>query len=112
MLLCAATLFVARPTAAESDGRAQGAPGEAGLSAQVTRLFEEAAVATQRYEAGRQTAESQKAEAERLERLLVRERKQTAVLADLGRIARAQYREGRGVPYIAQMLLAEETPRS
>lgn len=106
VLLCAAVVLVARPAAAESD---DGAPGESGLSAQVTRLFEEAAVATQRYEAGRGAAESQKAEAERLERLLVRERKQIAVLnAGLGRIARAQYREGGGVPYTAQMLLAED----
>lgn len=109
VVLCAAAVFVARPTAAESDGGASGGPGEAGPSAQVTRLFEEAAVATQRYEAGRRAAESQKAKAERLERLLVRERKQIAVLnADLGRIARAQYRQGGGVPYTAQMLLAED----
>ncbi|WP_200308066.1 peptidoglycan DD-metalloendopeptidase family protein [Streptomyces adelaidensis] len=109
-LLCAAAVLVARPTAAESDGGgAPGAPGEAGISAQVARLFEDAAVATQQYEAGRRAAEKQKAEARRLETLLARERRQIAVLnADLGRIARAQYREGGGVPYTAQMLLAED----
>ncbi|WP_338900381.1 M23 family metallopeptidase [Streptomyces sp. TG1A-60] len=110
VLLCAAAVLVARPTAAGSDGGGvPGAPGVAGASAQVARLFEEAAVATQQYEAGRRAAETQKAEAERLETLLARERKQIAVLnADLGRIARAQYREGGGVPYTAQMLLAED----
>ncbi|MBZ3907655.1 M23 family metallopeptidase [Streptomyces griseiscabiei] len=111
VVLCASVIVVARPTAAEGDGGgAPGASGEEGTSARVARLFEEAAVATQRYEAGRRAAEAQKTKARRLEKLLVRERKQTAVLnADLGRIARAQYREGGGVPYTAQMLFAEDT---
>ncbi|MFE7836265.1 M23 family metallopeptidase [Streptomyces sp. NPDC057474] len=110
VLLCASAVLVARPTAADSDGGGPpGAPGEPGISAQVARLFEEAAVATQRYEVGRRAAAAQKVEAERLETLLARERKQTAVLnADLGRIARAQYREGGGAPYTAQMLLAKD----
>ncbi|MFF6780951.1 peptidoglycan DD-metalloendopeptidase family protein [Streptomyces sp. NPDC012510] len=110
--LCVVALLVTGPTAAESGGGGEGGTstvsGGAGISARVTRLFEEAAVATRRYEAGRRVAQTQKAEAERLETLLTRERKQMAVLnAGLGRIARAQYREGGGVPYTAQMLLAE-----
>ncbi|MGW0839542.1 M23 family metallopeptidase [Streptomyces sp. NPDC002787] len=108
--LCAAAVLMARPTAAESDvGGNPGAPGDAGISARVTRLFQDAAVATRHYEAGRRAADAQKAQAEGLERLLARERKQLAVLnADLGRIARAQYREGGGVPYTAQMLFADD----
>ncbi|MER6158479.1 M23 family metallopeptidase [Streptomyces sp. NPDC001868] len=110
VVLCASVLVVARPAVADSDGGgAPGPPGGTGISAQVARLFEEAAVATQRYEAGRRAADTQKTKAKRLEKLLTRERKQIAVLnADLGRIARAQYREGGGVPYTAQMLLAED----
>ncbi|MFM9451123.1 peptidoglycan DD-metalloendopeptidase family protein [Streptomyces europaeiscabiei] len=110
VLLCASAVLVPRPTAADSDaGGAPGVPAEAGISGQVARLFEEAAVATQRYEAGRRAAEAQKTKAERLETLLARERKQIAVLnAALGRIARAQYREGGGVPYTAQMLFAAD----
>ncbi|SOD76227.1 Murein DD-endopeptidase MepM and murein hydrolase activator NlpD, contain LysM domain [Streptomyces sp. 1222.2] len=109
VLLCAAAVFQATPTVADSDGgEAAGGPGAAGVSARVVRLFDEAAVATQRYEAGRRAAGALKKKARRLEKLLARERKQIAVLnADLGRIARAQYREGGGVPYTAQMLLAE-----
>lgn len=110
VVLCASAIVVAPPTAADSGrGGASNAPVEEGLSARVTRLFEEAAVATQRYEAGRQAADAQKARTERLEKLLTRERKQSAVLnADLGRIARAQYRAGGGVPYTAQMLFSED----
>ncbi|MGW0826239.1 peptidoglycan DD-metalloendopeptidase family protein [Streptomyces sp. NPDC002845] len=110
VLLCSLAVLVARPTAAESDGGDTGSPGSAGasgLSAQVARLYEDAAVATQQYELGRQEADEQRAKAERFEALLARERQQIAVLhADLGRIARAQYREGGGLPYTAQMLLA------
>ena len=62
-------VLVARPTAADSDGG--GARGDVrrrlGISAQVARLYEEAAVATQQYEAGRREAEAQKAKAQRLE---------------------------------------------
>ncbi|GAQ61748.1 M23 family metallopeptidase [Streptomyces scabiei] len=109
VLLCAAAVLGAGPTAADSDGgEAAGPSGEAGTSARVARLFDEAAVATQRYEAGRRAAEGQRTKVRRLEKLLARERKHIAVLnADLGRIARAQYREGGGVPYTAQMLFAE-----
>lgn len=103
-LLCAAAVLAARPTAAD------GEPGDgpdSGISAQVARLYEDAAVATQRYEAGRRAAQEQQGQARRLEELLARERRETAVLReDLGRIARAQYRGGGGLPVAAQMLLA------
>ncbi len=45
-----------------------------GLSAEVVRLYEEASLATQQYEAGRREAEVQRGRAQRLERLLARER--------------------------------------
>lgn len=50
----------------------------------------------------------QRGRAQRLERLLARERQDIAALhGDLGRIARAQYRNGGGLPHTAQMLLAD-----
>ena len=50
----------------------------------------------------------QRAQAERLETLLDRERREIAVLhEDLGRIARAQYRSGGGLPMTARMILAD-----
>ncbi len=116
-LLCAAAVLAARPTVAESGGDGSGdsavssafVPADVGLSAQVARLFDEAAVATQQYEAGRRAADRQRTQARRMEKLLGRERRQLAALnADLGRIARAQYREGSGMPYAAQMLLADD----
>ncbi|WP_344394597.1 M23 family metallopeptidase [Streptomyces vastus] len=102
-LLCALALLAAGPTAAKGDA---GDPG--GLSTEVVRLFEEASAATQRYEEGRGEAEVQRARAQRLERLLTRERRNIAALhGDLGRIARAQYRSGGGLPHTAQLLLAD-----
>ncbi|MCX5132141.1 M23 family metallopeptidase [Streptomyces sp. NBC_00340] len=102
-LLCAAAVVVARPAVAEGDG------AEPGVSAQVARLYEDAAVATRQYEAGRLDAEAQRGRAERVERLLTRERQEIAVLhEDLGRIARAQYRQGGDLPYTAQILLAKD----
>ncbi|NGO10676.1 M23 family metallopeptidase [Streptomyces sp. HC44] len=102
-LLCALAVLTARPTAATGDG-----DGPGGVSAEVVRLFEEASVTTRQYEEGRREAEVQRARAERLERLLARERRGIAVLrGDLGRIARAQYRSGGGLPHTAQMLLAD-----
>ncbi|MFF4350518.1 peptidoglycan DD-metalloendopeptidase family protein [Streptomyces sp. NPDC001530] len=101
-LLCALAVLAARPTAGEDDGE------DPGISAQVARLYEDASVATQQYEAGRREAEAQRTRAERAEQLLARERQDIAVLhEDLGRIARAQYRQGGGLPYTAQMLLAD-----
>ncbi|WP_328770366.1 M23 family metallopeptidase [Streptomyces sp. NBC_00286] len=102
-LLCALALLAAGPTAAKGDS---GDPE--GLSTEVVRLFEEASAATRRYEAGRREAEVQRARAQRLERLLARERRNIAVLhGDLGRIAREQYRNGGGLPYTVQLLLAD-----
>ncbi|KOG33644.1 M23 family metallopeptidase [Streptomyces resistomycificus] len=110
-LLCALAVLAARPPGASdaaADGDSHGA-ADAGISAQVARLYEDAAVATQRYEAGRQEAEVQRAQAERFEALLDRERQGIAVLhEDLGRIARAQYRSGGGLPITAQMILADD----
>jgi murein DD-endopeptidase MepM/ murein hydrolase activator NlpD len=110
-LLCALALVVARPVDAFGDGDdvhngLHDGTG-AGISAQVARLYEDAALATQRYEAGRQQAEAQRSRVLRLEKLLDRERREIAVLhEDLGRIARAQYRSGGGVPLTAQIILA------
>ncbi|MFI6878303.1 M23 family metallopeptidase [Streptomyces sp. NPDC050400] len=101
-LLCALVALGGPPTLSE------GAEGPQ-ASAEVARLFEEASAATQRYEGGRRAAAAQQAKARRMEKLLVRERREIAVLHnDLGRIARAQYRSGGDVPLTAQMLLAED----
>lgn len=105
-LLCAALVLVARPTTADGQPAGDG-PGGAGLSAQVARLYEEAAAATQRYQEGRVEAGRQRKEARRLERLLTHERQEITVLRkDLGRIARAQYRGGGGLPVAAQLVLS------
>ncbi|MGW7606094.1 M23 family metallopeptidase [Streptomyces sp. NPDC054766] len=104
-LLCALAVLAARPAVAEGDG--DGA--DLDISAQVARLYEDASVATGQYETGRQDAEAQRGRAERAERLLVRERQEIAVLhEDLGRIASAQYRQGGGLPYTAQILFAKD----
>ncbi|MFI0238491.1 M23 family metallopeptidase [Streptomyces sp. NPDC016845] len=77
-------------------------------SAEVARLLLEASEATQRHEAGRRAAGAQKAAARRTERLLGKERREVAALHDdLGRIARAQYRNGGDIPLAAQMLLSD-----
>jgi murein DD-endopeptidase MepM/ murein hydrolase activator NlpD len=107
VLLCAVAVLVAQSTAA--DGDPGDGPGRAsGLSAEVVRLYEDAAAATRRYEAGRKEADRQRARAQRAEKLLDRERRQIDALnEDLGRIARAQYRSGGGLPLAAQIILAE-----
>ncbi|MEV6167716.1 M23 family metallopeptidase [Streptomyces sp. NPDC051954] len=104
VLLCALAVLVARPTEA-----ADNVPGDGpGISAQVARLYQDAAVATRQYEAGRQEAEIQRAKAERHEALLDHRRREIAVMhEDLGRIARAQYRSGGGMPLTAQLILAD-----
>ncbi|MFE6178094.1 peptidoglycan DD-metalloendopeptidase family protein [Streptomyces sp. NPDC056464] len=110
-LLCALVLLVARP--ADAVGKATpgrngtGSGDDLGLSAQVAQLYEDAAKATERYEAGRQRAEGQRARAQRIETLLDRERREIGGLReDLGRIARAQYRTSGGMPLTAQIVLA------
>ncbi|MFC8090710.1 M23 family metallopeptidase [Streptomyces sp. NPDC057301] len=112
-LLCALVGLVARPADAAGDGKGTsghngtGTGGDSTLSGQVLKLYEEAAVATGRYEAERKRAEVQRAKALRVEALLERERREIGVLReDLGRIARAQYRNGGGMPLTAQIILA------
>ncbi|MFE9020200.1 M23 family metallopeptidase [Streptomyces sp. NPDC007808] len=111
-LLCALVASLVRPAAAVGDG--EGSPGHQGmgddsaLSTQVVRLYEDAALATRRYETARQEAEAQRAKAQLAEALLQRERRAIGVLReDLGRIARAQYRSGGGMPLTAQIILAK-----
>jgi len=79
-----------------------------GISAQVAQLYEDAALATEQYEAGRQEAETRRAQAEQAQALLDGERQEIARLhEDLGRMARAQYRTGGGLPVAAQLILAD-----
>jgi murein DD-endopeptidase MepM/ murein hydrolase activator NlpD len=103
--LCAVAILAAGP----ADGSDEG-DGDSGgdISGQVVRLYQDAALATQRYEAGRAEAEAQRATALRAEAPLAHERQEiTGLRADLGRIARAQYRSG-GLPLVAQLLLADD----
>ncbi|MEU0223349.1 peptidoglycan DD-metalloendopeptidase family protein [Streptomyces sp. NPDC006284] len=105
VLLCALAVLAARPTDA-LDG---GGGSDTGLGAQVARLYEDAARATEQYEDGRREAEAQRTKALAYEKRLDRQRRRIdAVHEDLGRIARAQYREGGGLPYTARMLLADD----
>ncbi|MER7894859.1 M23 family metallopeptidase [Streptomyces sp. NPDC096046] len=104
VLLCALAVLAARPARAPEE---PGNGTDTGLSAEVARLYEEAAVATQQYEAGRAEAEEQRGRAQRAEALLDAQRRNIAVLQeDLGRIARAQYRSSGGLPVAAHMILA------
>ncbi|MFE2281101.1 M23 family metallopeptidase [Streptomyces sp. NPDC059454] len=106
VLLCALAVLAARP----ADGpHAPGHGSASGIGAEVARLYEEAAAATERYEAGRREAEEQRARAQRLEERLDRERREmTGLHEDLGRIASSQYRDGGGLPLTAHMLLADD----
>ncbi|MEU4985049.1 M23 family metallopeptidase [Streptomyces sp. NPDC021969] len=104
VLLCALALLAARPT----DGTNGDAGPGTGLGPQVARLYEDAAKATRRYEDGRREAEAQRSKALEYERRLDGQRRKTdAMHEDLGRIARAQYRDG-GLPLTARMLLADD----
>ncbi|MGX1563028.1 M23 family metallopeptidase [Streptomyces sp. NPDC055506] len=104
-LLCALAALAARPTVADKE---PGNGGDTGISAEVARLYEDAAVATQLYETGRKEADEQRAKAQRAEALLDTQRRHIAGLnEDLGRIARAQYRGSGGLPVAAQMILAD-----
>ncbi|MET8568029.1 M23 family metallopeptidase [Streptomyces sp. NPDC004783] len=101
VLLCALAVLAARPT--DSGG------GSGTAGAQVARLYEEAARATEQYERGRREAESQRSKAQRYEELLDRQRREIAAMREeLGTIARAQYRSGGGLPLTARMILAED----
>jgi murein DD-endopeptidase MepM/ murein hydrolase activator NlpD len=105
-LLCALVLLVARPS--EAMGVGDGDEIGSGISAQVQQLYEDAALATQQYEAGRQEADVRRAQAEQAQALLDGERQEIARLhEDLGRMARAQYRTGGGLPTAAQLILAD-----
>ena len=105
-LLCALVMLVARPTEAMCVG--DGDELGNGVSAQVEQLYEDAALATQQYEAGRQEADVRRAQAEQAQALLDGERQEIARLhEDLGRMARAQYRTGGGLPVAAQLILAD-----
>ncbi|GGV18599.1 peptidase [Streptomyces griseoflavus] len=108
VLLCALAVLAARP--ADGDGSHTPGHGSAsGVGAEVARLYEEAATATERYEAGLRAAEGQRARARELEQRLERERRETAGLRqELGRIASSQYRDGGGLPLTAHMLLADD----
>ncbi|MFE1024788.1 peptidoglycan DD-metalloendopeptidase family protein [Streptomyces sp. NPDC058818] len=104
VLLCALAVLAAGPTDAMDE---DGGSGSA-LGAQVARLYEDAGRATQQYEEGRREAEAQRSKALKYERRLDRQRQKIdAMHEDLGRIARAQYRSGGGLPLTAQMILAE-----
>lgn len=107
VLFCALAVLAARP--ADGDGSHAPGHGSASVSAEVARLYEEAAKATERYEAGREEAEKQRDLAQRMEERLDRERQEAAGLReDLGRIASSQYRDGGGLPLTAHMLLADD----
>ncbi|MHA5048029.1 murein hydrolase activator EnvC family protein [Streptomyces sp. SD15] len=104
-LLCVFAVLVAWPSAAEDES---GPGSDPGIAAQVARLYDDVSVATRQYEAGRKEADARRVEARRAEQRLARERRDIAALhADLGRMARAQYREGGGLPYVAHLLLAD-----
>ncbi|OWA14096.1 peptidase M23 [Streptomyces sp. CS159] len=105
VLLCALAVLAARPT----DGMDGDGGSGVALAPQVARLYEDAATATRQYEDGRLAAEEQRAKALEYERLLEGQREKTdAMREDLGRIARAQYRGGGGLPLTARMLLADD----
>lgn len=75
----------------------------------MARLYEDAAKATRQYEDGRREAEAQRSKALEYERRLDGQRQKIdAMHEDLGRIARAQYRDGGGLPLTARMLLADD----
>ncbi|MEU3841565.1 M23 family metallopeptidase [Streptomyces sp. NPDC028635] len=101
------TLAVLAAAPAPDDGE-PGADSAARAGAEVARLYQDAAAATQRYEQGRREAGAQRLRALRAEALLERQRQQLGVLhKDLGRIARAQYRSGGGLPMTARLLLTD-----
>ncbi|MFE2352936.1 M23 family metallopeptidase [Streptomyces parvulus] len=103
VLLCALAVLAARPTDGTEDG------SDTALGPEVARLYEDAARATQRYEDGRREAETQRSKALAYEKRLDEQRRKIdAMHEDLGRIARAQYRGGGGLPLTARMFLAED----
>ncbi|MGC9378626.1 peptidoglycan DD-metalloendopeptidase family protein [Streptomyces sp. MH13] len=105
VLLCALAVLAARPSdTLDEDGGSGTAFG-----AEVARLYEDAAKATQQYEDGRREAEAQRSKALEYEARLDRQRQKIdAMHEDLGRIARAQYRSGGGLSLTAQVVLADD----
>ncbi|MGP3637046.1 M23 family metallopeptidase [Streptomyces sp. 24-1644] len=81
-----------------------------GTGVTVARLYQEAAQATETYERNRRASVAQRAKAARLDGLLDGQRRGLeAIHADLGRVARAEYRTGgAGLSYTAQLLLADD----
>ncbi len=105
MVLCALAVLAAGPT----DGTDEDDGSVPALGAHVARLYEDAARATQQYEDGRREAEVQRSKALEHEKRLDRHRQKIdSMHEDLGRIARAQYRSGGGLPLTAQMILADD----
>lgn len=79
------------------------------VSAQVARLYEEAASVTEAYEKGRRAADAQRARARLLQEQLAEKRREVVVLHDrVGEVARAQYRTGGSLAVTARMLLASD----
>ncbi|MBQ0827791.1 M23 family metallopeptidase [Streptomyces tagetis] len=100
VVLCALAVLAARPSSSPDPG---------GPAEEVARLYEAAADAARQYEDGRRAAEEQRAKARRYEERLDRQRVRSAALhEDLGRLARAQYRGGGGLPLAAGMVLADD----
>ncbi|MET8950601.1 peptidoglycan DD-metalloendopeptidase family protein [Streptomyces sp. NPDC004393] len=99
------------PAWSATSGGGNGAAGDGadtGLSGRVARLYADSAAVTRQYDTGRQEAAKQRAIAGRDEKLLTHEHGLIAALhQDLGRVARAQYRQGGGLPYSAQTLLPD-----
>ncbi|MGK5630264.1 peptidoglycan DD-metalloendopeptidase family protein [Streptomyces sp. URMC 123] len=99
--------------AAATDGSGGGGPEAlagpqrlAGLSAEVSRLHQEAGRVAQNYERVRRSARTERARVQRLEALLDRERRTLArVRTEAGRLARAQYRSGGSLAFAARTLI-------
>ncbi|MDN3297756.1 M23 family metallopeptidase [Streptomyces ficellus] len=101
-----ALLVLPHPASAADRPGAGAAPG---VAAEVTRLYAEAARATETYERGRRAAAAQRALAGRLQRDLVVKRRELARLNDrMGEVARAQYRSGGSLALTARLLLADD----
>ncbi|GAA2486667.1 hypothetical protein GCM10010393_17210 [Streptomyces gobitricini] len=102
MALTVLLALLPQPAAAAADG-----PG--GAAAEVARLYDEAARATETYEQGRRAAAGQRALAGRLQRQLALKRRELAVLNDrMGEVARAQYRAGGSAGLTARLLLGDD----
>ncbi|OEJ59785.1 peptidase M23 [Streptomyces agglomeratus] len=106
----AAVPAAAHPASAASAVAGDTSSDGPAIGAEVARLYEQAARASATYEQGRREAKKQRARALRLERLIARERHEIQMLrANVGRVARAQYRAGGGgIAYTAKLLLADD----